>query len=102
MIYLPFLWIDNHHRARWQQAFELIDVVVVHRDAAGGPVYIAAVQLRFVGAVNSDSAADIHRAAVFDRHFATAAELFVAMAIDRRIASTPRARTAGSAALSGF
>ena len=61
---------------------EFVDVLVVYGDASGGPVYVAAVQDGLVAAVDSDSAADADRAAVFDRDDTAIAQLLVAAAVE--------------------
>src|SRR3977135_1321084 len=70
--------INYHHGAWREQLVQFVDVLIAHRDASGGPVYVAAVQERIVGAVDSYSSADAHWPPFFDRHDSAVAHLFVA------------------------
>src|SRR5208283_1891489 len=45
---------DYHERAHRQKRFELVDRAVVDRDASGGPIDVAGVENRIVGAMDSD------------------------------------------------
>src|SRR5258708_28537412 len=74
--------IDYHQRALGEYSRQLFDVTVVDRDASRGPVDVASIELWLVATVDSDSAADAHRMAVLSGHFAVAAHLLVAMAVD--------------------
>src|SRR4029077_17182402 len=58
------------------------DRAIVDRDASGGPVDVASVQDRLVGAMDSDPVALGNRVAAEARHIALRDQLLVAGAID--------------------
>src|SRR5271167_3495502 len=67
--------LDYHERADRQKRFDLVDRAVVDRDASGGPVDVAGVENRLVGAMDSDPVARGNRVATEARHFALRDEL---------------------------
>src|ERR1700733_15172674 len=73
----PPLRLDYHDCADWQKPFELVNVLIVNRDAAGRPVDIADIQNRIVGAVDADLPAFTRPS----RYFAIIAQLGEMLAV---------------------
>ena len=51
------LGLNYHERANWQKVCQFVDIRVVDRNAAGGPINLSHIEIGRVGAMNADLAA---------------------------------------------
>src|SRR5579872_1658110 len=77
------LGLDDHNGADREHPREVVDIVVAHRNTSGGPIDVARVEDRNVGAVNPNRAADwSDLSMVADRNYTVITHRLVANSID--------------------